>query len=155
MNHKVDGRKFGRNTSHRIAMFRNMANQLIEHERIVTTIQKAKEVRRVVDRLITFGKDGSPASRRLVFNRTRNDQTVKKLFSSLAERYLERQGGYTRILKIANRRRGDAAAMAVIELVDRQIIASGKERIDEVVAPSAEVNTVIQPEAHQVENKPE
>lgn len=118
MRHQVDGRKFGRNTSHRLAMFRNMANSVIEKEQIVTTVQKAKEIRRVVDRLITLGKSGTPHARRLAFDRTRNDEVVKKLFSALAERYKSRAGGYTRVLKVSDRRWGDAAEMAVIELVD-------------------------------------
>ncbi len=118
MKHSVDGRKFGRNTSHRMAMFRNMANSVIEKEQIVTTVQKAKEVRRVVDRLITLGKSGSPASRRLAFDRTRSSLVVSKLFTTLADRYKERAGGYTRVLKKADRRWGDAAEMAVLELVD-------------------------------------
>lgn len=118
MRHQVDGRKFGRNTSHRVAMFRNMANSVIEKEQIITTVQKAKEVRRVVDRLITLGKKGSPASRRLAFDRTRSNDVVSKLFSILAERYKDRAGGYTRVLKMAERRWGDAAEMAVLELVD-------------------------------------
>jgi large subunit ribosomal protein L17 len=118
MKHNVDGRKFGRNTSHRMAMFRNMANCVIEKEQIVTTVQKAKEIRRVVDRLITLGKNGTLASRRLAFDRTRNDVVVSKLFSTLSERYKARAGGYTRVLKVADRRWGDAAEMAVLELVD-------------------------------------
>jgi large subunit ribosomal protein L17 len=118
MRHAVDGRKFGRNTSHRKAMFRNMANSVIEKEQIITTVQKAKEVRRVVDRLITLGKSGNPASRRLAFDRTRDNAVVTKLFGPLAERYKARAGGYTRVLKMADRRWGDAAEMAVIELVD-------------------------------------
>jgi large subunit ribosomal protein L17 len=95
-----------------------MANSVIEKEQIVTTVQKAKEVRRVVDRLITLGKSGSPASRRLAFDRTRSDQVVSKLFTILAERYKSRAGGYTRVLKVSDRRWGDAAEMAVLELVD-------------------------------------
>src|SRR4051794_16198803 len=122
MRHKVDGRKFGRNTSHRAAMFRNMANSVIEKEQIITTVQKAKEVRRVVDRLVTLGKSGSPASRRLAFDRTRDNDIVSKLFSTLAERYKERAGGYTRVLKMADRRWGDAAEMAVLELVDHPVL---------------------------------
>jgi large subunit ribosomal protein L17 len=118
MRHQVDGRKFGRNTSHRLAMFRNMANNVIEKEQIITTVQKAKEIRRVVDRLITLAKKGNAASRRLAFDRTRNDLVVQKLFSTLAERYKGRDGGYTRVLKMADRRWGDAAEMAVLELVD-------------------------------------
>jgi len=119
MRHGVDGRYFGRNTSHRKAMFKNMANAVIEKEQIITTVEKAKEIRRVVDRLVTLGKSGTPASRRLAFDRTRSDAIVKKLFTTLAERYKSRAGGYTRVLKIAERRWGDAAEMAVLELVDR------------------------------------
>ncbi len=122
MRHNVDGRKFGRNTSHRAAMFRNMANSVIDKEQVVTTVQKAKEVRRVVDRLITLGKSGSPASRRLAFDRTRDNGVVLKLFSTLADRYKNRAGGYTRVLKMSDRRWGDAAEMAVIELVDHPVI---------------------------------
>lgn len=118
MRHAVDGRKFGRNTSHRLAMFRNMANSVIEKEQVVTTLQKAKEVRRVVDRLITLGKSGNPASRRLAFDRTRCNRVVEKLFGTLAKRYEKREGGYTRVLRIADLRWGDAARMAVLELVD-------------------------------------
>lgn len=122
MRHQVDGRKFGRNTSHRKAMFRNMANSVIVQEQIVTTVQKAKEIRRVVDRLITLGKSGIPASRRLAFDRTRDDAVVLKLFTALAERYKSRKGGYTRVLKVADRRWGDGAEMAMIELVDHPLI---------------------------------
>src|SRR6185295_11461971 len=118
MRHQVDGRKFGRNTSHRVAMFRNMANSVILKEQIVTTVQKAKEARRVVDRLISLGKGGTPAQRRLAFDRTRDNLVVTKLFTELAKRYAKRPGGYTRVLKIADRRWGDAAEMAVLELVD-------------------------------------
>src|SRR5271168_4544780 len=127
MRHGVDGRKFGRNTSHRKAMFRNMANMVIQKEQIVTTIQKAKEVRRVVDRLITLGKSGSPASRRLAFDRTRDHEVVKKLFTTLSERYKARAGGYTRVLKMSDRRWGDAAEMAVLELVDHPVLDRKKK----------------------------
>ena len=118
MRHGVDGRYFGRNSPHRKAMFKNMANAVIEKEQIVTTVQKAKEIRRVVDRLITLGKTGTPAARRLAFDRTRSDEIVKKLFTTLADRYKNRAGGYTRVLKKADLRWGDAAEMAVLELVD-------------------------------------
>jgi large subunit ribosomal protein L17 len=118
MRHQVDGRKFGRNTSHRLAMFRNMANSVIAEEQVVTTTEKAKEIRRVVERLITLAKKGTPASRRLAFDRTRDEKVVAKLFDELAKRYGARAGGYTRVLKLSERRWGDAAAMAVIELVD-------------------------------------
>lgn len=119
MRHNVDGRKFGRNTSHRKAMFKNLANSVIDKEWVITTVEKAKETRRVIDRLITLGKTNSVHARRLAFDRTRDDSTVKKLFSTLAERYKSRNGGYTRILKISDLRWGDAAQMAVLELVDR------------------------------------
>lgn len=122
MRHAVDGRKFGRNTSHRLAMFRNMANSVIEKEQIVTTVQKAKEIRRVVDRLVTIGKKGTPAARRMAFDRTRSDAIVKKLFDELAKRYAQRNGGYTRVLKLSDRRWGDAAEMAVVEMVDHPVI---------------------------------
>jgi len=142
MRHNVDGRKFGRNTSHRVAMFRNMANSVIEKEQIITTVQKAKEVRRVVDRLITLGKSGSPASRRLAFDRTRDNEVVSKLFTTLAERYKARAGGYTRVLKIAERRWGDAAEMAVLELVDHPALDRKKK-----VKPVVEGETEAQAEA--------
>src|SRR4051812_39735251 len=103
MRHNVDGRKFGRNTPHRKAMFKNMANAVIEQEQVITTVQKAKEVRRVVDRLITLGKSGLPASRRLAFDRTRDGGVVTKLFTTLADRYKNRAGGYTRVLKLSER----------------------------------------------------
>ena len=137
MRHHVDGRKFGRNTSHRVAMFRNMANSVIEKEQIITTVQKAKEVRRVVDRLITLGKSGSPASRRLAFDRTRDNEVVSKLFTTLAERYKSRAGGYTRVLKIAERRWGDAAEMAVLELVDHPVL-DRKKKVKAVAEGEAE-----------------
>jgi large subunit ribosomal protein L17 len=99
-------------------MYRNMANAVIDKEQIVTTVEKAKEIRRVVDRLITLGKQGTAHCRRLAFDRTRDNDVVLKLFTTLSERYKVRAGGYTRVLKIADRRWGDAAEMAVLELVD-------------------------------------
>jgi large subunit ribosomal protein L17 len=144
MRHMVDGRKFGRNTSHRVAMFRNMANSVILKEQITTTVQKAKEARRVVDRLITLAKGGTPAQRRLAFDRTRDDLVVSKLFNELAKRYAKRPGGYTRVLKIADRRWGDAAEMAVLELVDhpeldrkRKVKAGGAKPEGEAAADGA------------------
>lgn len=132
MRHGVDGRKFGRNTSHRLALFKNLANAVILEEQITTTVPKAKEVRRVVDRLITLAKRGTPASRRLVFDRTRNAAVVKKLFDVLVPRYKDRAGGYTRVLKKADLRWGDAAEMALFELVDHgPIIRKRKKRVAE------------------------
>lgn len=133
MRHGVDGRKFGRNTSHRVAMFRNMANSLIREEQIVTTVQKAKEARRVVDRLVTLAKKGTAHHRRLAFDRTRDKRIVEKLFDTLAKRYQDRNGGYTRVLKLAERRWGDSAEMAVLELVDRPEL----NRKRKVAAPEA------------------
>lgn len=127
MRHQVDGRKFGRNTSHRVAMLRNMANAVITQEQVVTTVQKAKEVRRVVDRLITLGKKGTLHNRRIAFDRTRDDDVVSKLFGDLAKRYEKRAGGYTRVLKLADRRWGDAAEMAVLELVDHPELKKGRQ----------------------------
>lgn len=127
MRHLVDGRKFGINTSHRKAMFKALANSLIAHEQITTTVQKAKELRRVVDRLITLGKSGTLASKRLAFDRTRDRETVTKLFGALAERYAKRAGGYTRVLRMDGTRWGDGAEMAVVELVDRPIVEKKKK----------------------------
>ena len=118
MRHGVDGRQFGRNTSHRVAMLKNLANNLIKHDQIVTTIEKAKETRRVTERLITLAKRDTLNARRLAFARTRDDEVVSKLFGELMERYKGRAGGYTRIVKVSETRWGDAAKMAMIELVD-------------------------------------
>jgi large subunit ribosomal protein L17 len=118
MRHRKSGRQLNRNSSHRTAMFRNMAVSLIEHEVIKTTLPKAKELRRVAEPLITLAKEDSVANRRLAFSRTRSKEAVGKLFTEIGPRYAERPGGYTRILKCGFRA-GDAAPMALIELVDR------------------------------------
>ncbi len=118
MRHRKSGRKFNRNSSHRKAMFRNMACSLFEHELIRTTLPKAKELRRVVEPLVTLAKTDSVAKRRLAFARLRDDKIVAKLFTELAPRYNTRPGGYTRVLKCGYRV-GDKAPMAYIELVDR------------------------------------
>ncbi len=120
MRHRKSGRQLNRNSSHRKAMFRNMACSLFEHEVIKTTVSKAKELKRVAEPLITLAKSDSVANRRLAFARTRNKETVGKLFTELGPRYQDRPGGYTRILK-AGFRPGDAAPMAFVELVDRPI----------------------------------
>jgi len=112
------GRKLNRNSSHRKAMFRNMASSLFEHEMIKTTVPKAKELRRVAEPLITLAKEDSVAHRRLAFNRLRNREVVTKLFNELGPRYVDRPGGYLRILKCGHRA-GDQAPMAYVELVDR------------------------------------
>ena len=124
MRHGVSGRKLSKTTSHRKAMFSNMANAVIKHEQITTTLPKAKELRPIVDKLITLGKKGGLANRRLAYAQLRDDAMVAKLFTVLADRYKERQGGYSRVLK-AGFRYGDAADMAVIELVDRDVAAKG------------------------------
>ena len=118
MRHRKSGRQLNRNSSHRQAMFRNMAVSLVEHEIIKTTLPKAKELRRVAEPLITLAKDDTVANRRVAFARTRSKEAVGKLFSELCPRYQERPGGYTRILKCGYRP-GDAAPMAYVELVDR------------------------------------
>ena len=124
MRHRKSGRKLNRTASHRKAMFKNMAAALIKHEQIITTLPKAKEMRPVVEKLITLGKRGDLHARRLVFAKLRDDGMTKKLFDVLADRYRERPGGYTRVLK-AGFRYGDSAPMAVIELVDRDEDARG------------------------------
>jgi large subunit ribosomal protein L17 len=126
MRHGVAGRKLGVTTSHRFAMFRNMAHALLKHEQITTTLPKAKELRPVAEKLITLGKRGGLHARRLAYAQLRDDVVVAKLFTTLAERYKGRNGGYTRVLK-AGVRDGDAASMAVIELVDRDLTAKGKD----------------------------
>ncbi len=126
MRHGKKGRKLNRTSSHRTAMFANMAAALIKHEQIVTTLPKAKELRRVMDRLVTLGKRGNLHSRRLASARIRDEAMAKKLFDVLAERYKDRNGGYTRVLK-AGFRYGDQAPMAVIEFVDRDVSARGQD----------------------------
>lgn len=118
MRHRLSNRKLNRTTSHRLALLRNLANALIKHEVIKTTLPKAKELRRVAEPLITLGKSPSLANRRLAFNRTRDRDIVLKLFDVLGPRYASRNGGYLRILKNGFRQ-GDNAPMALVELVDR------------------------------------
>lgn len=118
MRHLKSGRKLNRNSSHRKAMFRNMANSLFQHEIIKTTVPKAKELRRVAEPLLTLAKSDSVAHRRQAFNRLRDDVAVGKLFNELGPRYVDRPGGYLRILKCGYRA-GDKAPMAYVELVDR------------------------------------
>lgn len=126
MRHSKAGRKLGVTTSHRKAMFANMAVALIKHEQISTTLPKAKELKGFVERLITLGKKGTLASRRLAHSRLRDDAMLKKLFDVLGPRYKAREGGYTRVLK-AGFRYGDNAPLAIIELVDRDRAAKGKD----------------------------
>ena len=126
MRHRLRGRKLGRTSAHRKALFANMAAALIKHEQIKTTLPKAKELRSVVDRLVTLGKRGNLHARRQALAVLQDTALAEKLFSTLAERYAERPGGYTRVLK-AGFRYGDAAPMAVIELVDRDPEAKGQD----------------------------
>jgi large subunit ribosomal protein L17 len=143
MRHGLSGRSFSRRTGHRKAMFKNLAQALIKHEQITTTLHKAKDLRPVVEKLITLGKRATLHARRQAFAILRDDATTKKLFETLGPRYAERKGGYTRVLK-AGHRYGDAAAVAVIELVDRDPEAKGKdsgpvqlkEETEEAAAPA-------------------
>jgi len=124
MKHKIKGKKLNRTSSHRKALFKNMAQAIIKHEQIITTLPKAKTMKPIVDKLITLAKKGSLHARRQAFSKLRDNEMVTKLFGTLASRYVDRQGGYTRIFR-AGYRYGDAAAMAVIELVDRDEDARG------------------------------
>ena len=126
MRHRKSGRRFSRDSAHRQAMFSNMAAALIKHEQIITTLAKAKDLRRVMDKYITLAKRGDLNSRRLAASRLRDEAMAKKLFDVLAPRYRDRNGGYTRVLK-AGFRYGDSAPRAVIELVDRDEGAKGAD----------------------------
>lgn len=124
MRHRKSGRKLNRTSSHRKAMFANMAASLIEHEQIVTTLPKAKELRPIVEKLVTLGKRGDLHARRQVIAQIQDEAQTRKLFAAIAPRYADRNGGYTRIMK-AGFRHGDSAPMAVIEFVDRDVDARG------------------------------
>ena len=126
MRHGFKGRRFNRTPEHRKAMFANMSVSLLKHEQIVTTLPKAKDLRPVVEKLITLGKRGDLHARRLVLSQVRDVEIVRKLFDVIGPRYKERNGGYTRVLK-AGFRHGDNAPMAVIELVDRDESAKGQD----------------------------
>ena len=126
MRHRVGGRKLQRTSSHRAALFRNMAAALIKHEQILTTTAKAKELRPYVEKLVTFAKRGGLSNRRLAQSRLMDDAQLAKLFDVLAPRYANRDGGYTRVIK-AGIRSSDAAAIAVIEFVDRDVDAKGQD----------------------------
>ncbi|MHA1544163.1 MAG: 50S ribosomal protein L17 [Alphaproteobacteria bacterium] len=136
MRHRMKGRKLNRTAEHRKALFMNMSQALIKHEQITTTLPKAKELRSVVDKLITLGKKGGLSNRRLAIARLQDQELVEKLFSTLANRYKERDGGYTRVLK-AGFRKGDDAPMAIIELVERDEDAKGKDSGPTVEATEA------------------
>jgi len=126
MRHGVSGRKLGVTSAHRVAMLRSMATSLLKHEQITTTLPKAKELRPYVERIITLGKRGGLHARRQALAQIRDERVVDKLFTTVAERYKSRNGGYTRVLK-AGMRYGDAASMAVIELVERDVTAKGQD----------------------------
>ncbi|MBC8269278.1 MAG: 50S ribosomal protein L17 [Rhodospirillaceae bacterium] len=132
----MSGRKLNRTSSHRKAMFSNMVTSLLDHEQITTTLPKAKELRRIADKMITLGKRGDLHARRQALSVIKDAEIVGKLFSSLAERYKERNGGYTRVLKAGNRY-GDCAPMAVLELVDRDPEAKGAADLARVEADEA------------------
>jgi len=127
MRHGHGLRKLNRTSTHRVAMLRNMTNSLLRHEAIKTTLPKAKELRRVVEPMITLGKRPSLANRRLAFNRLRDREIVTKLFDELGPRYAKRAGGYLRILK-SGFRLGDSAPMALVELLDRPELAAGEDK---------------------------
>ncbi len=126
MRHRLAGRKLNRTSSHRTAMFANMAVALVKHEQITTTLPKAKELRRFVEKLVTLGKRGDLHARRLILAKTRDRGTATKLIDVLGPRYAERPGGYVRVLK-AGFRHGDDAPMAVIEFVERDVAAKGQD----------------------------
>jgi len=142
MRHGVAGRKLGVTSSHRQAMFRNLAAALIKHEQITTTLPKAKDLRAIVEKLVTLGKRGDLHARRQAIAQMRDIAMVKKLFEVIGPRYKERNGGYTRVMK-AGFRYGDSAPVAVIEFVDRDVEAKGKDsgpvqaRTEEAPAPAA------------------
>jgi large subunit ribosomal protein L17 len=136
MRHGKSGRKLSRTSSHRKAMFANMSASLITHEQIVTTLPKAKELRPIVEKLITLGKRGDLHARRQVIAQIRDEKATKRLFETVAPRYSERKGGYLRIMK-AGFRHGDNAAMAVIEFVDRDVSAKGAADLARVAAEQA------------------
>ncbi len=139
MRHNIKRRKLNRTASHRKALFMNLANALIKHEQIITTLPKAKELKSVIDKLITLGKKGTLAHRRQAFAQLRDDAMVAKLFDTLADRYQHRPGGYSRVLKVGFRK-GDMAPIAVIELVDRDVHAKGQDS-GPIAEHSSEKNT--------------
>lgn len=138
MRHGMRQRKLGRKSGHRTAMFRNMAAALIKHEQIITTVPKAKELRPYVEKLVTLAKRGGLSNRRLASSRLMDDTQLKKLFDVLAARYADREGGYTRVIK-AGLRESDAAPLAVIEFVDRDVTAKGQDSGPEMSADEDEL----------------
>jgi large subunit ribosomal protein L17 len=153
MRHLKAGRKLGRNATHRLALMRNLARALIEHERIITTVEKAKEARRFVEKLITLAKKGSLHARRLALARLPDRKSVEKLFSEIAPRFLDRQGGYTRIIKRHERRLGDAGHTAFLELLKEGEVKAPRER--EMPPAPAPRLTEIPPETPETPPAPE
>jgi len=139
MKHRVAGRRLDRTTEHRTAMFRNMVTSLLRHERIVTTTPKAKELKRIADKIITLAKKGTPHARRNAHRDVRDVEVLQKLFGSIADRFKTRPGGYTRLVRVS-RRAGDNAELALIELVDRAPAAAeeGEEKAGKKAKPAAE-----------------
>lgn len=139
MKHRVAGRRFDRTTEHRTAMFRNMVTSLLRHERIVTTTPKAKDLRRIADKIITLAKKGTAHARRLAYREVRDVEVLQKLFGSIADRFKTRPGGYTRLVRVS-RRAGDNAELAMIELVDRAPAAAeeGDEKAGKKARPAKE-----------------
>ncbi|MEM7411713.1 MAG: 50S ribosomal protein L17 [Myxococcota bacterium] len=127
MRHRVDTRKFGRTSAHRLAMFRNLVTSLLEHEQVETTHAKARELRRIADRMITLGKRGDLHARRRALRIVRTKDATTKLFGELAERYADRAGGYTRVVK-SRRRVGDAAEMAIVQLIEAEAEPAPKKK---------------------------
>ncbi|MDA4843832.1 50S ribosomal protein L17 [Hoeflea poritis] len=140
MRHRKSGRKLNRTASHRKAMFANMAASLIEHEQIVTTLPKAKEIRPIVEKLVTLGKRGDLHARRQAISKVRDVEMVRKLFDTIATRYADRHGGYIRIMK-AGFRKGDNAPLAVVEFVDRDADAKGAKDLARIEAEEATEET--------------
>ena len=126
MKHNIKNKKLNKTSSHRKAMFMNMSNSLIKHEQITTTLPKAKELKRFIEKIVTLGKNGNLASRRKAISILQDDKMVKKIFDTISKRYSDRKGGYTRIIKLGNRF-GDNAPTAVIEFVDRDENAKGQD----------------------------
>jgi large subunit ribosomal protein L17 len=137
MRHRKSGRKLNRTSSHRKAMFANMAASLIEHEQIVTTLPKAKEIRPIVEKLVTLGKRGDLHARRQAISKVRDVEMVRKLFDTIATRYADRHGGYIRIMK-AGFRKGDNAPLAVVEFVDRDVDAKGAKDLARLEAEAGD-----------------
>ena len=152
MKHRVVGRRLDRTTEHRVAMFRNMVTSLLRYERIVTTTPKAKELKRIAEKIITLAKKGSPHARRIAHRDVRDVEVLQKLFGPLAERYKARAGGYTRLVRVG-RRPGDNAEVSVIELLDRAPAAEPDEKKPD--EKKAEKKTEKKPRAAKGEAKAE